>query len=57
MTRVLSRVRQVIALRSQSSAGVVYECRHCGETVDGDTTECPACGRAAISRYELSESG
>jgi predicted RNA-binding Zn-ribbon protein involved in translation (DUF1610 family) len=57
MSRILARLTRGFALRPQRSGQVVFECRHCGETVDSETVECPACGRAEIGRYELSGSG
>jgi|GEM_PF-1861283 rubrerythrin len=32
---------------------VVYECRECGRTVDGETDRCPACGTESIARYPV----
>ncbi len=32
---------------------VVYECRQCGHTVDGDTGRCPVCGTESIARYPV----
>ncbi|WP_172824932.1 hypothetical protein [Halorientalis sp. IM1011] len=41
-------------LLGTASRQVHYECRHCGDVVDGDTDVCPACGRRSIARYEIS---
>ncbi|SEN99784.1 hypothetical protein SAMN05216388_10073 [Halorientalis persicus] len=42
------------ALLGTASTQVVYECRHCGTTVDPDGEACPTCGRSDIVRYEVS---
>ena len=41
-------------LRSTSETSVVtlYECRHCGRTLDAAVEECPTCGTADIAYYE-----
>jgi DNA-directed RNA polymerase subunit RPC12/RpoP len=33
---------------------VVYECRHCGTSVDKDTEACPTCGSKTIATYRIS---
>jgi len=43
-------------LRSFVGDGVptrVYECRHCGTSVDPDTEECPSCGRSEMVALEV----
>ncbi|PGF14177.1 hypothetical protein CP556_24455 [Natrinema sp. CBA1119] len=35
------------------SADVIYECRHCGTTVDQRTEYCPACGVSEIATYAI----
>lgn len=37
----------------RDSGRVVYECRHCGTTVEHGTDRCPTCGAAEIARYEI----
>jgi len=32
---------------------LVRECRHCGESVDGTRSQCPACGHQGIATYRL----
>ncbi|AKH98653.1 MULTISPECIES: zinc ribbon domain-containing protein [Halobacteriaceae] len=32
---------------------VMYECRHCGTTVDHDADRCPRCDATAIARYHV----
>lgn len=32
---------------------VVWECRHCGASLDGDRAACPRCGWDAVTRYEI----
>ncbi|RKD85198.1 hypothetical protein ATJ93_4752 [Halopiger aswanensis] len=32
---------------------VVYECRHCGTTVDSDTETCPECSADAIAQHQI----
>ncbi len=34
-------------------ADVIYECRHCGTTVDQRTQHCPACGGSEIATYAI----
>jgi len=31
----------------------LYECRHCGKTLEKKSEKCPECGSEEISRYEL----
>lgn len=31
----------------------IYECRHCGTTLESDLDECPICGHGDIVSYEL----
>lgn len=33
--------------------GVRYECRRCGERVDDESTQCPACGANDVGQYQL----
>lgn len=33
--------------------GMVYECRNCGQTLDADQRDCPACGSGEIVEYDL----
>jgi len=46
---MIERLRSLFRLRQT----VVYECRQCGRTVDGDTGRCPVCGTESIARYHL----
>lgn len=32
---------------------VIFECRRCGRTLDGEASECPECGEESIVRYEI----
>jgi len=32
---------------------IVYECRHCGTTIEEPAETCPACGEAEIARFVL----
>ncbi|MFQ3283786.1 MAG: rubrerythrin [Natronomonas sp.] len=46
--RLLSRVRRVLG------EDAIYECRHCGTTLESELDECPCCGtRDGVVRYEL----
>lgn len=38
-----------------TSETVLYECRNCGETLDDDRADCPACGANEIAEYEFTE--
>ena len=43
-------------LRSLVGGGherAVYECRHCGATVEGPGETCPDCGGTDIARFSL----
>lgn len=44
---LLTRVREFIG------DGVVYECRHCGTTLESELDECSLCGTSDVVRYEL----
>lgn len=44
---LLTRVREFIG------DGVIYECRHCGTTLESELDECPLCGTSDVVRYEL----
>lgn len=45
---LLARVRRIL------TEDVVYECRHCGTTLESELDECPYCGtRGGVVRYEL----
>jgi rubrerythrin len=45
---LLARVRRILA------EDVVYECRHCGTTLESELDECSCCGtRDGVVRYEL----
>jgi len=37
----------------QDEPTTIYECRHCGTTVDSQTDSCPYCGPTEIIEYEL----
>lgn len=49
-------MRRIITWLVQSRAAgtttVVFECRRCGTTLDGDR-ECPVCGDDDVARYEI----
>ncbi len=45
---LLTRVRGFI-----SDDGLVYECRHCGTTLESDTVDCPHCGHSDVAVYEI----
>jgi len=32
----------------------VTECRHCGESLDTQASQCPTCGRSETVTYEIS---
>ncbi len=49
--RMTQTLRTLLPWRDQKE--VYWECRRCGNTVDGTTDECPACGSAQIARYEM----
>lgn len=36
---------------TRSNHQVLYECRHCGTTLDADSEQCPTCGTAEIARF------
>ncbi|MFW6153324.1 MAG: hypothetical protein ACOC42_03085 [Halobacteriota archaeon] len=36
-----------------ASADKFYECRRCGTTLDGPTSNCPVCGSDSIAEYDL----
>jgi ribosomal protein L37E len=48
MTSLIRRVRQWLA-----DEAVVYECRRCGTTLDGQQDACSVCGSDEIARYDL----
>lgn len=37
----------------ERSPSVVYECRHCGTTLDAGTEHCPRCETVSVVRYEV----
>jgi rubrerythrin len=37
-----------------TSPTTIYECRHCGTTLDDEADRCPSCGGSETSRYEVS---
>ncbi len=37
----------------QNESTTVYECRHCGTTIDSQTDPCPYCGPTEVVEYEL----
>lgn len=45
---LLTRVRGVLGAET-----AVYECRHCGTTLESELDECPTCGKDAVVRYEI----
>ncbi|WP_449289640.1 DUF7129 domain-containing putative zinc-binding protein [Natronococcus pandeyae] len=48
---LFERVDRLLPWSTQSE--VVYECRHCGTSVDKHTEACPACGSEAIAMYHI----
>ena len=40
-------------LARDTSSRIIYECRRCGTTLDGEDADCPYCGPAPIVRFEL----
>ncbi|MEF8819161.1 MAG: hypothetical protein V5A31_07425 [Haloferacaceae archaeon] len=48
MIALLQRLRHWVA-----DEPVVYECRHCGTTLDGRQDVCPACGADDVVAYDL----
>jgi len=45
---LLARIRRAL------TENVVYECRHCGRTLESEHDECPCCGaHGGGVRYEL----
>ncbi|MEF8779134.1 MAG: hypothetical protein V5A46_00465 [Haloferacaceae archaeon] len=32
---------------------VIFECRRCGRTFEGEASECPECGTDSVARYEV----
>lgn len=47
MSSLASYVRHFL-----STDRVLYECRHCGETLEREQTECPTCGSDEIAEYD-----
>lgn len=45
---LLARVRRLL-----TDDGTVYECRHCGATLEADSEECPHCERGEAVAYDL----
>ncbi len=45
---LLTRVRGLIGDDSS-----VYECRHCGTTLESDIDDCPLCGKSAVVAYDI----
>jgi rubrerythrin len=45
---LLRRVRGLIG-----DEGTVYECRHCGTTLESNTQTCPQCGRSEVVAYDI----
>ena len=45
---ILTRVRNALG-----TDDVVYECRHCGKTIESELDECPTCGKEAGIKYEI----
>jgi len=41
------------ALVGRGDEHVLYECRHCGRTLDGPEESCPECGADDVARYQL----
>jgi hypothetical protein len=48
---IITTTLRSLGVRSGSTH--VYECRHCGTTVEDDTTECPACGRSGVVEFTI----
>lgn len=44
---LLTRVRALLG------EDTVYECRHCGTTLESELDECPTCGDGTVARYEI----
>lgn len=44
---LLTRVREFIG------DGAVYECRHCGTTLESEIDDCSVCGTSGVARYEI----
>ncbi|ELY34484.1 hypothetical protein C500_00137 [Natrialba magadii ATCC 43099] len=40
----------VSAVREEET---LYECRHCGVSIEDDVTTCPTCGSTEVAQYEL----
>ena len=36
-----------------NASTVVYECRRCGTSLDGEVERCPHCGLTSVARYEI----
>jgi len=45
---ILTKVRNALG-----TDDVVYECRHCGKTLESEPGECPTCGKDAVVTYEI----
>lgn len=46
-------LRTIRSLVGGDGDHIVYECRHCGTTVEEPVETCPACGGAEIARFVL----
>lgn len=46
---VLSTIRDAVG----GGSSVLYECRDCGEKIEDDVEECPACDSDEIARYQF----
>ena len=44
-------IQQIV--RPEPSSTTLYECRHCGYSVEEDIDECPQCGADEIAAYDL----
>jgi len=40
-------------VRLEPSSTTLYECRHCGYSVEENVDECPQCGSHKIAAYDL----
>lgn len=46
---VLNTIRDAVG----RNPSVLYECRDCGEKIEDDVEECPACESDEIARYQF----
>jgi rubrerythrin len=46
-------LRTIRSLVGGDGDHIVYECRHCGTTVEEPAENCPACGDTEIARFVL----